>query len=73
MNQESGPLSPVHSPPVADANATCDGCGVFGAFAFGDGKLCLNCYTEKGSCCAEFGKDELWRDREQFDGTKRKT
>lgn len=57
-------LKPPHcAPPVADPNAACDRCGAFGAFAFGDVKLCLNCYTEKGSCCPEFGRDDLWSDR----------
>lgn len=54
--------------PVADPNATCDRCGAYGAFAFADTSLCLQCYTEKGSCCPEFGRDDLWRDRESDNG-----
>lgn len=67
MNQEPKPDKPVCSPPVADANATCDECGAFGAFAFDGVKLCVRCYTEKGSCCPEFGKDDLWKNRDQAD------
>jgi hypothetical protein len=42
-----------------DPNATCSECGASGAFDFGHIKLCTRCYSEKGSCCAEFGKDDL--------------
>jgi hypothetical protein len=42
----------------------CDECGAAGAFEFGDTKLCLNCYAGKGSCCPEFGKDDLWTTHE---------
>ena len=63
MNQDSKPKPIVCSSPLADANAACEECGVFGAFTFGDRKLCVQCYSEKGSCCPEFGKDDLWADR----------
>ena len=62
MNQESKP-STSSSAPVADPNAVCDECGAYGAFDFVDVKLCVQCYTEKGSCCAESGKDDLWKNR----------
>ena len=62
MNQESKP--PIScTAPVVDPNAVCDQCGAFGAFDFVDVKLCVQCYTEKGSCCAESGKDDLSKDR----------
>jgi hypothetical protein len=63
MNHE--PISSLGScaPPVEDANATCDECGALGALTFDGVKLCLRCYSEKGSCCPEFGKDDLWKDR----------
>jgi hypothetical protein len=38
--------------------ATCDVCGRFGAFEFGDRRLCPNCYEGCGSCCPEFGREE---------------
>lgn len=36
-----------------DENAICDQCGVFGAYAWEGATLCLSCYTERESCCAE--------------------
>jgi len=35
----------------------CDECGKFGAFDFGEHKLCAECYEHRGSCCPEFGKE----------------
>lgn len=43
-----------------DENAVCDVCGRSGAFHFGDRTVCLDCYEGCGSCCPEFGKDDLW-------------
>jgi hypothetical protein len=31
-----------------------------GAFHFEKRQLCAECYQEFGSCCPEFGKNELW-------------
>ncbi len=53
-------LSRVCSPAEVDPEAQCDECGVFGAHQFGDKHLCTDCYVGKGSCCPEFGKDDLW-------------
>lgn len=39
-------------------SAVCDVCGRFGAFEFGDRKLCLDCYEGCGSCCPEFGRED---------------
>jgi len=47
---------------MRDPEAACDECGAFGAYALGDRRLCLDCYAGKGSCCPEFGKDDLWRE-----------
>ncbi len=44
-----------------EENDTCDCCGRFGAYGFGDRSLCLECYEEAGSCCPEFGSQDLWR------------
>lgn len=38
----------------------CDTCGRFGAVKVGDRALCPDCYAGSGSCCPEFGKDDLW-------------
>lgn len=47
------------APPAFVPDVTCDACGAFGAFEFADQKLCQSCYTERGSCCAEFGGHDL--------------
>ncbi len=43
-----------------DANIQCEVCGRFGAFSFGDRHICEECYEGCGSCCPEFGADDLW-------------
>ncbi|HZT21844.1 MAG TPA: hypothetical protein VFB55_02945 [Verrucomicrobiae bacterium] len=43
-----------------DADAVCEICGRFGAFHLGERTLCPDCYAGCGSCCPEFGKDDLW-------------
>jgi hypothetical protein len=42
-------------------NTVCDRCGRFGAYLFDGEKLCAECYGLRGSCCPEFGADDLWR------------
>lgn len=55
--------TPTWDTPVVNPDAICDECGASGAFAFDGVTLCVRCYAEKGSCCPEFGKDDLWADR----------
>lgn len=43
-----------------DPDAPCSGCGQFGAYAFDGTLLCGECYEKRGSCCPEFGADDLW-------------
>lgn len=43
-------------------NAVCDRCGRFGAYEFDGERLCVDCYELRGSCCLEFGGDDLWAD-----------
>ena len=43
---------------LIDESLVCEECGRFGAFEFGDRKLCLDCYEGCGSCCPEFGREE---------------
>jgi hypothetical protein len=50
----------MHEPLRLDPDARCDGCGVFSAFDLGDQRLCEECWRGRGSCCPEFGKDDLW-------------
>ena len=42
------------------ADLRCSECGSFGAFDLGDRPLCEDCYRTRGSCCMEFGADDLW-------------
>ena len=46
-------------------DAVCERCGKFGAFQFQDSVLCSDCYQGCGSCCPEFGADDLWAEREK--------
>lgn len=43
-----------------EPEARCDRCSVFGAFELGHRTLCEDCYRLCGSCCPEFGADDLW-------------
>lgn len=43
----------MSTPVSLDSNRTCDECGATGAYVFDGQALCLNCYTGRGSCCAE--------------------
>lgn len=54
------PAKPTCEVPKVDPALVCDECGAFGAFEFGGVTLCVDCYAGKGSCCPEFGKDDLW-------------
>jgi hypothetical protein len=42
-----------------DEDAVCDRCGRFGAYEFDGQHLCADCYEQQGSCCPEFGADDL--------------
>ena len=44
---------PISTKPALDPTATCEHCGAFGAYVLDGATLCLSCYTERGSCCAE--------------------
>jgi hypothetical protein len=46
----------------ADPDARCDRCGALGALDLGDRRLCEDCCAAFGSCCLEFGADNLWSD-----------
>jgi hypothetical protein len=47
-------------PAPEDEDARCDRCGGFATLAAGDRTLCEECYRGCGSCCPEFGQDDLW-------------
>ena len=52
------------SPLALEPGLRCDQCGSFGAFDLGDRSLCEECYRHCGSCCLEFGADDLWSEDE---------
>ncbi len=43
-----------------DEAARCDRCGSPAPYDFGDRRVCEECYSVCGSCCLEFGADDLW-------------
>ncbi|MGH7979852.1 MAG: hypothetical protein ACREE6_10790 [Limisphaerales bacterium] len=60
MKETAQKTAETDNQPRLDENAECDICGRPGAFHFGDRAVCLECYCGRGSCCPEFGKDDLW-------------
>lgn len=60
MKDEKQPTSEPKTSPRLNESLSCDVCGRFGAYRFGERALCQDCYTGSGSCCPEFGKDDLW-------------
>jgi hypothetical protein len=47
----------------SDPNLVCQRCGAYGAKPFCGELLCDACYSGAGSCCPEFGADDLWEGR----------
>jgi hypothetical protein len=45
----------------------CARCGGFATIDLGDRHLCEDCWSCAGSCCPEFGADDLWTGREEAD------
>lgn len=60
MEQDVQPVQESKKTPILNENVACDVCGRFGAYHFGERLLCQECYAGSGSCCPEFGKDDLW-------------
>jgi hypothetical protein len=52
-------------------NAVCDLCGRFGAYEVDGMRVCAECYESRGSCCLEFGGDDLWTNAEAAPTEKR--
>ncbi len=49
-----------------DEERHCSRCGYFDPeVVSGDLRLCEDCYYLYGSCCMEFGSDDLWADRSE--------
>lgn len=59
MRRELDRSSEPKATPLFRADAVCGVCGRFGAYAFEGRNLCESCYVESGSCCPEFGKDDM--------------
>ena len=55
--EKRAPLKPLE-------DLRCDECGTFGSFDLGDRHLCEDCYRTCGSCCLEFGANDLWAEDE---------
>ncbi|MGF1483568.1 MAG: hypothetical protein ACFBZ8_04305 [Opitutales bacterium] len=53
-----------------DAHSECEHCGVIGAGKFGGRMLCNDCIEGMGSCCPEFGKDDLWAENAIYSGAR---
>jgi hypothetical protein len=48
---------------TAEAGGPCERCGSpIAEVRCGGRTLCLDCYYLAGSCCLEFGADDLWRE-----------
>ncbi len=52
--------------PPRDAEVFCERCGRPGAVDIAGGRYCRACYSEYGSCCLEFGADDLWALRDDL-------
>lgn len=50
----------MSEPLKIDPDGRCDRCGGFSPLDLGDRRLCEDCYRLCGSCCPEFGADDLW-------------
>lgn len=50
---------------LVNQDVACESCGRFGAVELGNHHLCIDCYEGCGSCCPEFGKDDLWEAEEE--------
>ncbi len=50
----------MSEPLKVDPEGRCDRCGAFSPLDPGDRRLCEECYRLCGSCCPEFGADDLW-------------
>lgn len=47
-----------------EESRSCDRCGGPDALEVGGRSVCEACFALSGSCCLEFGADDLWKDRD---------
>ncbi len=52
----------IRSGPLPEP-AVCERCGRPTPMAIGGHNICLECYDVVGSCCLEFGADDIWAER----------
>lgn len=50
---------PVKNEVRLNEQVACSLCGRYGAFELGHQFLCPTCYESCGSCCPEFGREDL--------------
>jgi hypothetical protein len=60
MESQSPETGVSVAPPSDAVGQSCERCGSPRAVKVGARWLCENCYVEAGSCCPEFGGDDLW-------------
>ena len=48
--------------PLRASVAVCERCGGPDTIEIGGHQLCADCYQIAGSCCLEFGADDLWEE-----------
>jgi hypothetical protein len=53
---------PTPERPSSALELVCERCGRPGSIEIGGRQLCEECYQIMGSCCLEFGGDDLWQD-----------
>jgi hypothetical protein len=60
----ASPLQQIGAAPDTSNDTTiesrCERCGATNAVKVGTRWLCESCYVGAGSCCPEFGADDLW-------------
>jgi hypothetical protein len=54
------PRATDDAPTPTTENDRCESCGRWGAVEIAGRPLCDDCRQGCGSCCPEFGKDDLW-------------
>ena len=60
MNAEQD--NPRAQRPLKDSGGICERCGGPESVEIGGHQLCAECYQIAGSCCLEFGGDDLWQE-----------
>ena len=50
---------PIETGVRLNEHVACSYCGRYGAFEIGHQLLCPACYESCGSCCPEFGREDL--------------